>query len=846
MGSLSTLADIILACKGNHQRGINFIESSKQERRVTYDQFYKKAHYVLHNLKNMGVAQGDEVVFQVEDNETFVHVFWGCILGGIRPVPISLGNNTQIREKLFKVWEVLGNPYLLTDGAQLKVLENHSESYGLHETFEKMKSSVVEIETVLREEQMAESEPCSPEDLAFIQFSSGSTGTPKGVMLSHENVMTNIKAITKGMESTGEDRALSWMPLTHDMGLIGFLLAPMFQGVDLHLMSTALFIRRPSLWMQKAHEYRATVLSSPNFGYRYYLTRFKAKENEGLDLSAVRLIFNGAEPISVRNVNEFLDHMEPYKLQRNAIFNVYGLAEASLAVSFPKVLEPLNYICADRRCLGIGETITQVSEVDVHCARIVEVGQPIPDCLVEIRTEDGALCPEGVVGHIQISGKSVTKGYYGDDALNCGSFAEGWFNTGDLGFMYQGRLYVTGRVKDILFINGQNHYAHDIETVLCELEQFSEGQVVAAGVFDKQLEKEQFIIFVYHKGALDQFPEVHEYVRKQIQNTIGTVPDYIIPVKKIPKTTSGKIQRYELVNSFELGEYSEVLAELKGLMPEENAFDFENPQTETETAIAQLVKTVLNMEQVDVDRNLTEFVEGSLQLISIQSEIEDLYPGQVRLSDLFAYPSIRELAAYIDRGGQEGLKSIPLPGSFFAVRPGQEEWSRFEVRLGGGLVQSVHRFAVEHGVEPFAVLAYGYLVLFQKVTQLEEVVVQGLQAKETDILPLDGSAVKGLTPEEGIRWFQQYLKTSGLRGTPAEALAEQRIAKGTRGIVPLIAEGSSGADNGFKGVFDIIMQVSFEKDSISLYWTLNGLRLNKEKIKDMSNGFVNLVQLIVG
>lgn len=846
MRKLNTLTEIILTCKDIDQKGITFIKSSDEQKKVTYDQCFKNAHYILHHLIKNGLQKGDEVIFQIADNESFVNGFWGCILGGICPVPISIGNNIKINEKLFNVWKVLKRPFLLVDRNRLNEMEEYAKAHELQNVFDEMKSKCIYSESILEEEVMGTPQISTPDDLAFIQFSSGSTGLPKGVMLSHENLITNIKAIDSSMNSRSDDKALSWMPLTHDMGLIGFLLTPMMQKIDLFLMPTTLFVRNPSLWMKKVHEHRATVLSSPNFGYSYYLSRFKEKENIGLDLSSVRLIFNGAEPISVRNINTFLDHMEPYNLSRNSIFNVYGLAEASLAVTFPGVNEPLNYICVDRTQLGIGDNIKIVSEKDTNHARIVEVGMPIPESYVVIRSESSVTCPENVVGFIHIKGKNVTKGYYGDETLKQDSFSEGgWFKTGDLGFFYKERLYVTGRYKDILFINGQNYYAHDIEGILSEQNQFSKFEMVVIGLFDKSVERDKFIIFVNYKKNIHGFLEIYKAIAKCIKNTIGVEPDHIVPVKSIPKTTSGKIQRYMLVKSFEHGTYNNLIDELGSLLQEDNMnLVVERSKTKTEDILSRIVNMVLNIEQVDVTKNLTDFIGSSLQLIAIHSEIEEVFLGKVKISDFFAYPSIRELAMYIDTQDTEPFQSIPLPKDFFCQQTTQEEWVEFEEGLSVDLVKEVFCFCEKNEINTFDLMVYAFFVIFQKITQLEDVAVKGLVKGEKSIRNIDLTFVKDKNLMNGIKSIHEYFCKSVATEVTMDMLQSQRIFKGTHGILPLIVEGNHN-DNAFKTVFDLTLHAFIQTNDITLYWGFNGLRLRKVRIIDMSHGFITLIKLIV-
>lgn len=489
MEQYSNLTDLILNKDGN--KGITFIGGEHDEVYVSYKEVYEKSLEVLYNLQAKGIQRGNELVFQIENNFEFVLCFWACILGGIIPVPVTVGNNHEHRQKLLKILDILNNPYLLTDDKGSKVLQKLLED-GLSED----KITVVAQRLVLVEDMMEVHgtgvvyKPLR-EDIAFIQFSSGSTGDPKGVVLTHHNLLTNIDGIISGMAVTIEDSALSWMPLTHDMGLIGFHLSPLAAGINQYIMPTALFIRHPVLWLKKANEHRINLLSSPNFGFKYFLEFYKPEIASDWDLSCVRLIVNGAEPISVDLCKRFLNQMKDPGVKSNVMFNVFGMAEASLAVTFPPINEEIASIKLEREFLFIGDSIKEVNNsCDTNWVEFADLGCPVKGCSVRICADQGCVLGENKVGNIEIYGENVTSGYYNNPEATLNTIrADGWLNTGDLGFLRNGRLIVTGRAKDVIFVNGQNYYAHDVERVSEQVEGIELGRVVACGVFNSVAQK---------------------------------------------------------------------------------------------------------------------------------------------------------------------------------------------------------------------------------------------------------------------------------------------------------------------------------------------------------------------
>jgi acyl-CoA synthetase (AMP-forming)/AMP-acid ligase II/acyl carrier protein len=439
------------------------------------------------------------------------------------------------------------------------------------------------------------------------------------------------------------------MPLTHDMGLIGFHIIMFFKGVHAHLMPTELFVRRPLLWLTLASKVRATILCSPNFGYKHYLKVLGDRPVEGLDLSATRLIFNGAEPISVELCNEFLDRMEPARLARNAMFPVYGLAEASLAVSFPEVGAPMRTITLNRHRLNVGAPVELVAKTDQDAVELISEGKAIPYCKVRITDDEDKPLPEDRIGNVQMSGDNVTRGYFENPEANAAAITpDGWVRTGDMGLYHQGELYISGRAKEIIFVNGQNYYPHDIESIAQRVEGLELGKVVAAGVRPADSQTEQLVVFILHRGGMEEFLPLATQVSRLINEQTGLEVSHVVPVKRIPKTTSGKIQRHLLEESLVDGEFGAELKELAALRATERGGGAETGGlTEIEDKLTTICNTALQGKRVGVNDNLFEIGASSLKLIEIHERIDHEYPGLVDLTELFDFPTIGELARHL-------------------------------------------------------------------------------------------------------------------------------------------------------------------------------------------------------
>ena len=561
----TTLTEVINNTR-NLPRKLTYLEGENEAREVSFGELYERALGILYHLQRLGARRGDKLIVFLGSNEQFIDVFWAAILGGIVPVPVALGISDEHRYKLLRIARRLGAPFLYTERRSLDRIGTFAAEKGEQEVFDGLRRRTFLVDDLDDISRAGSVQRVAADDTAFIQFSSGSTSDPKGVVLTHGNILANMRGSTEVGGFNENDVSLSWMPLTHDMGLIGFHLVMFANRVHAHLMPTELFIRRPLLWLTFAARVRATILCSPNFGYKHYLKVLGDREVEGLDLSAVRLIFNGAEPISVELCNEFLTRLAPAKLARNAMFPVYGLAEATLAVSFPEVGAPLRTLTLNRHQMTAGSVVQPVSATDRDAVQLVSEGRPIPYCRVRIADDEDRELTADRIGHVHITGDNVTQGYYEDTATNAEAFTgDGWLRTGDLGVSVEGQLYITGRAKEILFVNGQNYYPHDLESIAQQAQGLELGKVVVAGVRLPNAQTDQLVVFVLHRGELADFLPVATEVTRLINEHTGLEVTEVVPVKRIPKTTSGKIQRHLLEQSYEDGEFAAELAELASL-----------------------------------------------------------------------------------------------------------------------------------------------------------------------------------------------------------------------------------------------------------------------------------------
>jgi len=638
-----TLTDLLVEARGK-DGAIRFIDGEHAENSVTFPDLSSRALALLASLQSRGMQPRDELVLFCPSNESFVVAFWAAILGGFAPVPVAVGSSDEHRLKLFRILAQLDRATLYTEAYLLGGLLEFSTRRGLDNITAMLHATAThsnDVDSSVSGEVFA----ARPDDTAFIQYSSGSTSEPKGIVLSHRNICANIRAIIEACHWSEDDKSLSWMPLTHDMGLVGFHLGVFGAGMNHAVMDTNLFVRRPLLWMTKANELRATQLCSPNFGYKHFLKLFQRKGLPELDLSCVRLILNGAEPISWELSEEFLGALAPHGLERKAMFPVYGLAEATVGVSVPQPGTEYSRVIMDRHSIRIGDAFREVAPDAADALGFVAVGNSIRDVTIRIADDDDQALGERIVGNIQLCGNSITKRIYGDEVASAALFTnDGWLRTGDCGVYANQQLVITGRKKDIIIVNGQNYYPHDLEAIVARLNGLDLNKVVVAGTTPKGGQTEELIAFILFRQAVENFHPMIRQVRNRIGEQTGLEVDTVIPVLKIPKTTSGKVQRAKLLQAYVDGEFDDVLVQL---LPSEGA----DSKTDPDQLLADLqviCREFARGGNFGPDDNLFEVGLSSLTLTEMVLAIDEQHPGKFDISDLFDYPTLREIATFIE------------------------------------------------------------------------------------------------------------------------------------------------------------------------------------------------------
>ena len=514
-------------------------------------------------MQALGLRKGDRVALILPNNDEFVLCFLGAIRAGIVPVPIyppmALGQLQTYLDNTRHIVGKSGARALVTTGKIKRLLGTVQASCPALE-------QVVAIEGIQEANEPLKAEKIGLDDVAFIQFTSGSTSRPKGVTLTHQNLAANIKCIMQdGLRSNADDVAISWLPLYHDMGLIGFVLAPLYHRVPIVYLPALLFLKRPVTWFQAITRHKGSIAYAPNFAYALCIKRVKAAELEGLDLASWRVAGCGAEPIRPETLETFAGAFAKAGFKREAFLPSYGMAESSLAIAFSELGRGLQTIAVDGPGLWENGRVTIVPEDGDNAVRLVSCGPRFPSHDVGVFSEDDAASarplPEGTVGELRISGPSVMPSYWEDAERTRESFAGPFLRTGDIGFFHEGHLFVCGRSKELVIVNGRNYYPQDMEWEASKVAGVRRGNVVAFGARDVtgvERDRERVVVAFEVQDAerLAQSASLIAAVRKAVQEGMGLTLDDLValPPGALPKTSSGKLQRAKTRELYETGE----------------------------------------------------------------------------------------------------------------------------------------------------------------------------------------------------------------------------------------------------------------------------------------------------
>jgi acyl carrier protein len=531
---------------------VHLVEEGR-ETQISYRQLYDGALGYAARLAHAGLQPGQMVAIMLPTCKEYLFSFYGVLLAGGVPVPLyPPARLTTIEDHMTRHVGILKSA-----GAALMITIPEAKALAWL-----LRAQVESLRAVLMPSDLegggADFAPLRGKsgDIGFLQYTSGSTGSPKGVVLSHANLLVNVQAMGKAVSAGPDDVFVSWLPLYHDMGLIGGCFATLFLGFPVVLMSPLAFLSRPSGWMRAIHRHRGTISGGPNFAYELCLRRIADEEMEGIDLSSWRFAFNGAEPVSPDTITAFSDKFARWGFRRNALSPVYGLAECTVGVAFTTPGEPWRMDVLDRGNFSqTGEAVPAKAD-DPSPLKVVGCGHVIEGHDLRVVDAAGFELPDGQEGLLQFRGPSATSGYYRNPEATKKLFDGAWVNTGDRAYLKQGMVYLTGREKDIIIRGGRNISPYELEQAVGDLGGVRRGCVAVFGSRDAASGTERLVVLAEMRGT---DPTREESLKRMINDLavslVGAPADDIVlaPPATVPKTSSGKIRRVAAREFYERG-----------------------------------------------------------------------------------------------------------------------------------------------------------------------------------------------------------------------------------------------------------------------------------------------------
>jgi fatty-acyl-CoA synthase len=493
-------------------------------------------------LHSCGVKKGDRVVVLTPTSPLFVETFFGANLLGAVPVPLAspmtFGGLGRYLQNLSAIIENSEARVIVTSQRMRDAI---AEEGSLRE---RLQHVLCESDTPDEKAPFPTLPSISGSDSAFIQYTSGTTGKPKGAVISHRALLSNTAAISQALNLTRNDHVVSWLPLFHDMGLIGVLLTTLCHPLQVHIVRPESFLMKPGRWIDLISQQKGTLAAAPNFAYDLCVTR--AKSEETIDLSSWRAALNGAEAVYPTTVSRFIEHYADKGFKPEAMMPVYGMAESTLAITFPKLDNKYQTLSVDRALLDHqGEAVPSFSP-DTYVA--VSVGYPVAGTSVRITAPDSQVAPERIVGEIMAKTPSLMDGYFHNPEATDETITDGWLRTGDLGFMDSGRLFIVGRAKEVIIKGGRNIYPYDVEQIAGEVAGVHHGGVAAFARPNQTSGTDDLVVMAETR---EKDPEARERIIKEIRGELLAALSVKVDdvqlgaVGSLPRTTSGKIRRRE-------------------------------------------------------------------------------------------------------------------------------------------------------------------------------------------------------------------------------------------------------------------------------------------------------------
>ena len=618
---VNLVKEILINQKNNMEKGIYLLKKDKEKEFISYARLYEEALQKLGSLQSAGIRRGQEILLDFTSFLDFFSLFWACILGDMLPMPADLKFYDE--DKINQLLEDSSTMVIITDKKLDQSKLSGSRVLNLRECGGREK---------LRGAYQKEG---NPEDIFMIQFSSGSTSNPKGVMITNRGFMANMEDLRVIRHLTEDETFLGWTPITHNMSLFIMHIYPMLGNHDQYHMSAQDFVKDPIFWLERCACEGVTLSLITNYGVMLFLNALKKYNGElNYDLSKMKHLLSGSDVVSTLYWLDFIKQIKEMKAGDNTCSIGYGLSEATLIVTLDGYEERKSHYCIVRRdSLQLGCEIFRIQEGE-DAVWISSVGKPLSHVEVKIVDQKGEILTDSCIGIIKIKGETVMKGYYKRPEMTKRVIdEEGWLDTGDLGFLHEGRLYITGRYKDLILYNGRNYYSIDIQNMIKE-ELAITNTVCILGVRKNNDINDSVIAFIEGQFAENELEQLKQRVVRHIRSRINVVIEKLVQMDKIPKTASGKFNRMELMKYYEKTAVERSTKE----------------KTKDKGSVLESVTGIFREILLRDVKAEDELSEQGLTSIEITGIYEKLQEKNINLSigDIFECRTINELAGKLD------------------------------------------------------------------------------------------------------------------------------------------------------------------------------------------------------
>ena len=636
-----TLTEALLRRAEQRDRGVRYIQREGHEDFQSYAELLEEARCVLAGLRKLGLKPGDRVILQIDSLRNHFTTFWGCVLGGFTPVTVavatSYGDKNGVVSKLWNTWKLLKGPLIITSSHLEKAIQ------GLAGFMEMPGLRTTAVEPLKENAPTAEIFESKPQDLVFFQLTSGSTGVPKCIQETHRGIIHHIHGSQQFNGYKAENVTLNWLPVDHVVPILTSHLKDVYLGcAQIHVKSDVV-LSDPLRWLDLMERYRVTHTWCPNFGFKLVSDRLggiesdKERAKKSWDLKAVEFMMNAGEQVTLPVVKDFLERTAKFGIRQQAMQPAFGMAEVCTCMTYQNEFSVETGVYRFRKST-LGGLMEFAEKDDPTAVSFVDLGPVVPGVEIRITDNQNKVVPEGVVGRFQIRGAVVTPGYLYNDAANAEAFVgDGWFNSGDLGFILNGRLTLTGREKEMIIVRGANFYCYEIEDVVNGIEGVEPTFVSSSAVPDSETGTEALaVMFVPKSGKSDQdLLALTKEIRAKVGTSLGISPAFVIPLEKSAflKTTSGKIQRGQMKKNFEAGEYNGILERLKAAAKKDSTVEVHGD--ELEARLVEIWRELLKSGEVGLRDNFFASGGDSLLAARVIARVQDAFDVELPLHVLF-------------------------------------------------------------------------------------------------------------------------------------------------------------------------------------------------------------------